>query len=327
MQPYSYGFCMGGRGMAKTKLVILGALLAASLLGFMTIGARGNWDFVIPFRGIKAVALITFATSVSLSTVVFQTLTANRILTPSIMGFDALYVMIQTALVFVIGGAAYSGIDAMPKFLAETTVMTAAALLLFGLVLRGAHDLGRMVLTGLILGVFFRSNTSLVNRLIDPSEFSIVQQASFARFNAVNSDLTWICFAITTASFAYFITIHKRLDVLALGRDVALGLGVNYARETRRLLAIIAVLVSTSTALVGPVYFYGLLVAALTHRVIGTWRHCYILPAAALMGGALLVASQTMFERVLSLQTSVSVVIEAIGGLVFLILLFSRKTR
>jgi iron complex transport system permease protein len=307
------------------RLAILGALVALALLGFMTIGARGNWDFVIPFRGIKAVALITFAVSVSLSTVVFQTLTANRILTPSIMGFDALYVMIQTVIVFTIGGVGYAGIDAIPKFLAETTIMTGAALLLFGLVLRGAHDLGRMVLTGLILGVFFRSITSLINRLIDPSEFSVVQQASFARFNAVNAELTWICLAITAASFGYFMIIHKRLDVMALGRDTALGLGVDYGAQSKRLLAVIAILVSTSTALIGPVYFYGLLVAALTHRVIGTWRHLYILPASAALGAALLIASQTLFERVLSLQTSVSVVIEAIGGIVFLFLLFSRK--
>ncbi|WP_417249164.1 iron chelate uptake ABC transporter family permease subunit [Celeribacter sp.] len=313
--------------MARSRLLALGALLTLAMLAFMTTGARGNWDFIIPFRGIKLVALITFAVSVSASTVVFQTLTANRILTPSIMGFDALYLMIQTALVFFIGGVGYAGIAAIPKFFAETAVMTFAALALFGLVLRGAQDLGRMVLTGLILGVFFRSITSLINRIIDPSEFSVVQQASFARFNAVHTELTWICFAITALCFAYFMAIHRRLDVMALGRDTALGLGVDYAAHTRRLLAVIAILVSTSTALIGPVSFFGLLVAALTHRVIGSWRHLHLLPAAAMLGAALLVAGQTLFERVLSLQTSVSVVIEALGGLVFLILLFSRKSR
>ncbi|MGH1464799.1 MAG: iron chelate uptake ABC transporter family permease subunit [Cognatishimia sp.] len=313
--------------MVRTRLLLLVGVLLLAVTAFMTLGARGNWDFVIPFRGIKLVALITFAVSVSISTVVFQTLTANRILTPSIMGFDALYVMIQTVLVFLLGGVGYAGIEALPKFFAETFVMTGAALLLFGLVLRGAHDLGRMVLTGLILGVFFRSLTSLINRLIDPSEFSVVQQASFAQFNSVNTDLTWICFGITAASFLWFMYFHKRLDVIALGRDTAIGLGLNYGRETKRLLALIALLVSTSTALIGPVYFYGLLVAALTHRFIGTWRHLYLLPAVSLLGAALLIASQTLFERVLSLQTSVSVVIEAIGGLVFLVLLFSRKLR
>lgn len=313
--------------MAKAKLLLLGGLMVASVLAFMTIGARGNWDFIIPFRGIKVVALVTFAVSVSLSTVVFQTLTANRILTPSIMGFDALYVMLQTVLVFFLGGVGYAGIDALPKFLVESTLMTGAALLLFGLVLRGAHDLGRMVLTGLILGVFFRSITSLINRLIDPSEFAVVQQASFARFNSVNTDLTWICFGLTLAIFAWFMSIHKRLDVIALGRDTAIGLGLEYERESKKLLAAIAVLVSTSTALFGPVYFYGLLVVALSHRAMSTWRHLYLMPAAALLGAALLIASQTLFERVLSLQTSVSVVIEAIGGVVFLTLLFSRKIR
>ncbi|MDE0591455.1 iron chelate uptake ABC transporter family permease subunit [Halocynthiibacter sp. C4] len=310
-----------------SRLAVLATLAVFALLAFMTLESRGNWGFVLPFRGIKALALVTFATSVALSTMVFQTLTANRILTPSIMGFDALYILIQTSLVFTIGGVGYASIDPVMKFTVESVFMTAAALALFGMVLRGVHDIGRMVLTGLILGVLFRSISSLINRLIDPSEFSIIQQASFASFNAVNVELTWITFVLTAACFVWLMSIHKRLDIMALGRDAAKGLGVDYERETKKLLAVIALLVSSSTALIGPVYFYGLLVAALSHKLIGTWRHQYLLPASCIIGAGLLIASQTLFERVLSLQTSVAVVIEAIGGITFLLLLFTRKTR
>lgn len=311
----------------RIVLLSLGLVFALAALVFMTYGARGNWDFILPFRGAKLVALVTIATSVALSTMVFQTITANRILTPSIMGFDALYLLLQSALVFTLGGFGFAGLDPLIKFGLETGLMMLAALALFGLALRNARDLSRMVLTGLILGVLFRSLTGLLNRLIDPSEFSVVQQASFARFNAMHEELLWITVAITLTAGLWLIARHRELDVIALGREAAINLGVDHDRATRQLLIVVALLVSVSTALVGPIVFFGLLASALAHQLTRSWRHIVLLPASALVAATTLVASQTLFERVLRLQTSVSVVIEALGGIVFLFLVLRRNSR
>lgn len=316
---------MGEARVARRSILLLGAASLCALAVYMTYGARGNWDFILPFRGAKALALITIAVAVSTSTVIFQTLCANRILTPSIMGFDALYLFLQTAMVFALGGFGYAGLDPLAKFALETGVMLVAALALFGAVLRNAADISRMILTGLILGTFLRSLTGLINRLIDPSEFAIIQQASFARFSALNSELTWIATAITFATLAYFLSARRTLDVLALGREASIALGLDHDRLTRRYLLLIALLVSVSTALVGPIVFFGLLAAALAHQLVGTWRHGPVLVAAALVAATTLLASQTLFERVLKLQTSVSVVIEALGGLIFLYLILRRR--
>jgi iron complex transport system permease protein len=70
-----------------------------------------------------------------------------------------------------------------------------------------------------------------------------------------------------------------------------------------------------------------LLAAAIAYRVAGSWRHAVVLPAVSMIAATTLVFGQTLFERVLKLQTSVSVAIEAIGGLVFLILVLRRRSR
>ena len=130
-------------------------LLAALSAVWMLQGlGGGNRGFILGLRGTKLAALITVATAIGVATILFQTVAANRVLTPSIMGFDALYVLLQTALVVALGGAGLTALPAGPKFLAEIAVMTALAALLFGtLLLRGARDLPRMILTGVILGV------------------------------------------------------------------------------------------------------------------------------------------------------------------------------
>lgn len=309
---------------SKALTLTLLAFVVAAVF-YMTLGVKGNWGFVLGFRGAKLLALVTVATAVALSTMVFQTISGNRILTPSVMGFDSLYLLIQTGLIFAFSGLGVAMMGVYTKFALETTLMLVASLALFGTLLSRKPDIDRMILTGIIFGVLFRSLTSLLNRMIDPNEFSVVQSASFARFNTVDANLTWIAAAITLVLGALLMARHRQLDVMALGRDAAVNLGLDFDRESRRLLVLIAVLVSVSTALVGPVVFFGLLVSALAHQFTATWHHSELLPLSAALAATILVGSQTLFERVLGLQTSVSVVIEALGGLVFLALIFARR--
>ncbi|MGR3455946.1 iron chelate uptake ABC transporter family permease subunit [Pseudooceanicola sp.] len=313
--------------MPSRALILAGAVYAASALAFLTLGARGDWGFLLLFRGEKLLALSTVGAAVALSTLVFQTITGNRILTPAIMGFDALYVMIQTALVFLLGGVGFASLGALPVFALETALMVAAATGLFTFVMGRGDDMNRLVLTGIVFGILLRSLSALMARMIDPSEYAYVQAASYARFTNVDGELLWIAVAVVLAVGALVLAQARRLDVLALGRATALTLGVAHDRAARRLMWLVTLLVAVSTALVGPIVFFGLLVSAVTYQIAGTWRHAVLLPLSALIAAALLVASQTLFERVLSLQSSVFVVIEALGGLVFLYLVLRRAPR
>lgn len=131
------------------RLALLALLLLLSALAFLLMAPKGSWAFLLPFRGQRLAALAVVGTSVGVATLLFQTVTGNRILTPSIMGFDALYALFQTALVFFLGGIGFAMIDARLKFLAETAVMAGVAMALLGLLLgRGRHDLYRMLLVG-----------------------------------------------------------------------------------------------------------------------------------------------------------------------------------
>ncbi|SNR85712.1 iron chelate uptake ABC transporter family permease subunit [Puniceibacterium sediminis] len=310
--------------MRVNVLLIAGAWYVAAALLFLTLGARGDWGFILAFRGQKLLALTVVAAAVAVSTMVFQTITANRILTPAIMGFDALYVLIQTMLVFTLGGAGAFALKGMPMFALETALMIGAAGILFGIMLRRSEDLNRMVLTGIVLGILLRSLSGLLSRLIDPSEYAYVMASSYAQFTNVEGDLLWAATGITITVLALVMLHARRLDVIALGRDNAMILGLEHRREAQRLMVLVTLLVAVSTALVGPIVFFGLLVSAIAYQVAGTWRHATLLPLSALIGAGMLVVCQTLFERVLDLQSNVLVVVEAVGGLVFILLLIRR---
>ncbi|MDP9835559.1 iron complex transport system permease protein [Neorhizobium huautlense] len=317
--------------LRKTSLVTLSILAVLSLVSavaFMTWGARGSWSFVLSFRGTRLAALIIVAYAISVSTVLFQTITGNRILTPSIMGFDALYVLLQTVLVFTLGAAATSAIDPRLMFIVEVAAMVGFSLLLFRFLFSGhAQNIHLLVLVGIVLGVLFRSLSGFLQRIINPDDFVVLQDRLFASFNITDGTLVGVS-AVLVAGVSVFIwRMRDTFDVLALGRDMAISLGLDYQAATTRILILVAILISVSTALVGPVTFFGLLVANLAYLIIPASRHRYTLPAAVLISVLCLVGGQTILERLFAFDTALSIIIEFAGGLFFILFLLKGRNR
>lgn len=313
--------------MVKSRFMLLGLGLVLSILFYMTYNAKGNWDFVLMFRGKKLILLCTIAYTIGISTLLFQTLTHNPILTPSILGFDSLYLLLQTALVFFFGGIGFTQLDPTNKFFLETLLMLGASMLLFSSLSKNKSDLTRMILIGVIFGVLFRSLNNLLQRMIDPTEFAVAQGSSFASFNLTTPALLWIGATIAILSSIWIWQQRHKLDILLLGKDKAIGLGLEYNRFSRQLLICCALLVSVSTALVGPILFLGLLVCAIVNAISPTVYHSVRIPMAFLISAITLVLGQAIFEQVLKMQGVLSVVIEFVGGIVFIYLILKRKNK
>lgn len=309
-------------------LLVIGVIAVASMVAFMTLGARGSWSFILPFRGVKLFSLVLVAYAIAVSTVLFQTITNNRILTPSIMGFDWLYMLLQTILVFTLGAATTSAIEPRLLFVIEVAAMTGFSLVLYRFLFSGSvRELHLLILIGVVFGTLFRSLAGLLQRLIDPNEFVVLQDRLFASFNTVDSNLLVISTVLIGLTSVAAFKIFHTFDVMALGRETAVSLGVDHRRITMIVLALVTVLVSISTALVGPVTFFGLLVANLAYILMPTAKHRHVLPAAVLLAIICLVGGQTILERLFAFDTALSIVIEFAGGLFFILYLLRGAHR
>jgi len=307
---------------------IAAIILLISMTLFLTLNVNGYWDFALPLRGKKLLALMVVGYAIGVSTLLFQTLTHNPILTPSLLGFDSLYVLLQSLLVFFLGAISFTSLDPIAKFTLEIVLMFGASLLLFKLLFsKSSQDLTRLILVGVIFGVLFRSLSALIARLINPDDFVVVQSASYAQFNTVNPQLLGISLFICAITAIFVWRWRYQCDVLMLGKSQAVNLGINYQRLAFGLLTVIAVLVATATALVGPVTFFGLLVCALTNRIARHMYHSERLILVSLVAMICLVLGQTIFEQVLDMAGVLSVVIELAGGLMFLALIFMSQRR
>ena len=312
--------------MAERRLMWLGLALGLACALYLIWGLAGPTGYILTLRGTRLAGLLLVGASLGAATVIFQTLVGNRLLTPGIAGFDALFVLIQTTLILTLGGIGYTALPALPKFLIEAGCLSGAAMLLFGTVLRaGSGDMTRLVLTGVIFGVMMRGLTSFMQRILDPSEFAVAQFSSFASFSRVDPTQLALAAPVFGVALIAALRLAPALDVASLGRRAALTLGVDHDRLTLAGLAIVAVLVAISTALAGPVTFLGLLASSLAAAMLPVWRHRLLIPAAAALGGLILTSGQFLFERVLGLQSTLAVIVEFAGGLLFLFLVLKRR--
>lgn len=313
--------------VCRRRMLVLALIVTSAAVAYLTFDVEAQWGYALDLRGRQVGALIVVGISVGVSSLAFQTIAGSRILTPSVMGFDALYVLLQTVVVFTLGSATLQLMDATTRFAVTTLALGLFGLLLFQwLFRRHSRNLFVLVLVGIVLGSLFASLSTFASRLLSPDDFLTLQTVLFASFNTVDGPMLVITAAATALAVAALLPMLRQLDVIALGRDHSIGLGVSYSAVVRAVLILVTVLVATATALVGPMLFLGLLVANLARQILPTHRHTVLVPGAALVGVASTVIGQLVVVHVLGLATTLSVVINLVGGLYFIILLL-RATR
>jgi iron complex transport system permease protein len=310
----------------KKKTIILAGIALALTLLYIFYDLKGNIGYILPRRIIKVLAIVLTGGAIAFATTVFMTITNNRILTPSVLGLDSLYMLIQTFIIFVFGSNSIVMMNSSINYLMSIIIMILFSLVLYRFLFKGEkNNIYFLLLIGMILGTFFNSFTSFMEVLIDPNEFMVAQDRGFASINNVHKDLVYLSIGIIILVLLYFWRFYKYLDVLALGKDDAVNLGVSYDHVVKRLLIIVAVLTAVATALVGPITFLGLLVVNITYEFLKTYRHLYIILASVFIGIIALVGGQFIVENIFTFQTTISVIINFIGGVYFIYLLLKEN--
>ena len=315
--------------LLTASLVVAALLFTAGLLSWgnpMDFGTRGYW-LIAERRLNSVIAMAVVALCQAVATVAFQTVTNNRIITPSIMGFESLYVAIHTSTVYFLGAAGLNNARTLEMFVIQLVLMVGLSLILYTWLLAGDNpNMHAMLLVGIVLGGGLGSVSTFMQRLLTPSEFDVLTARLFGSVN--NADPAYYPLAVPLVLVAAGLMVlnSRRLNVLGLGRDVAVNLGVNHKKHAVFTLVLVSVLMAVSTALVGPMTFLGFLVATLAYQFADTYDHRYVFPMAALLGYCILAGAYFVMNHIFYAQGVVSIIIELVGGLTFLIVVL-RKGR
>ncbi|EKQ0883400.1 iron chelate uptake ABC transporter family permease subunit, partial [Campylobacter jejuni] len=299
----------------RKKMLIL-SFLTLNMIGiFIFVGLNGFDEYALKSRFLQIAAIIIVAICIAVSTVIFQTLCNNKILTPAIIGLDSLYMLLQSALIFSFGAANLSVYKNDINFLITLVCMVVFSLELYKILFSSDRSIYLIMLLGLVFGTLFSTLSSFFEVLIDPDEFMVIQGRMFASFDNIAFDVLILAYIISFLSFIWIFRYMKFLDPLNLGKDLAINLGINYQKISKQLMIIIAILTSISTALVGPITFLGLLVVNITYELFKTAKHSILLSACILISILALLGGVFFVSRVFDYNATISMVINFLGGI------------
>lgn len=282
--------------------------------------------YAMRLRTPKLIVMLITAFAIGGASIVFQSIINNTIVTPCLLGMNSLYTLIHTAVVFFAGTGSFLALNANASFAVDVVLMGLAATVIYGwLFQKTRHNVLYVLLIGTVLSSFFSSIQTTLTRIMDPNEYDTLLTTLVASFSNVNSEIILLSILLLSAVIFVLRKDLMLLDVLTLGKEQAINLGVDYDRSIRRLLLGVTLCIAVATAMVGPISFLGLIIANLARQFLKTYRHPQLILGSALFGMIVLVGGQLLVEHVFTYSIPVSVFITVGGGLYFLYLLLAAK--
>lgn len=305
--------------------MILLAMISCLIFTFYDVKPQ-IFDYTMSKRLPRLYAMIIAGTSIGVASIAFQSVIRNTVVTPCLLGMNSLYSLVQTSIFFFLGANSIFVHNRNLLFLLTLTIMSITALTMYGYLFKKTnYNVLYVLLAGTVLSSFFGSLTTGMTRVMDPNTYDTLLDQLIASFGRVNTDILFISVLIILAVFVIFWRDIKLLDVIMLGKDQAINLGVNYDKCLSHILLAVAILIAVATALVGPISFLGLIIANISRQLFKTYRHAYLMAGSALFGIIILAGGQAVIEHVLPFTTTISVFISIFGGSYFLYLIMKNK--
>lgn len=308
------------------KLIVIALIAIIIVAAFLFIGVKFHnhklLRYAMKLRIPKVIAMIITAFAIGAATIIFQSVINNTIVTPCLLGMNALYTLIHTSVVFVLGSGSILFTNDNLSFLVDLVLMGIIATVVYSWLFKmTGHNVLYVLLVGTVLTSFFSSIQSTLTRVMDPNEYDTLLTSLVASFSNINSEIIIFSVIILALIGVIFRKELALLDVITLGKEQAINLGVDYERCIRRLLLAVTLCIAVATAMVGPISFLGLIIANISRQLLKTYRHTQLIAGAALMGVIALIGGQFIVERVFVYSIPISVFITVAGGIYFLYLI------
>ena len=308
------------------KLIVIALIAIIIVAAFLFIGVKFHnhklLRYAMKLRIPKVIAMIITAFAIGAATIIFQSVINNTIVTPCLLGMNALYTLIHTSVVFVLGSGSILFTNDNLSFHVDLVLMGIIATVVYSWLFKmTGHNVLYVLLVGTVLTSFFSSIQSTLTRVMDPNEYDTLLTSLVASFSNINSGIIIFSVIILALIVVIFRKEFALLDVITLGKEQAINLGVDYDRCIRRLLLAITLCIAVATAMVGPISFLGLIIANISRQLLKTYRHTQLIAGAALMGVIALIGGQFIVERVFVYSIPISVFITVAGGIYFLYLI------
>ncbi|PWU22253.1 MAG: iron ABC transporter [Candidatus Rokuibacteriota bacterium] len=321
-------------------LAVLAAAVGALFVGSAPVSARGViavllgqsparevdqvvvWSLRLP----RILAALLAGGALAVAGVGFQALTRNPLAEPSVLGVSSGAAFgVVTAQVFGLSAGVLATLGLAGFAFGGALV---AGIAVYAIAARsGGLPVHTLVLAGVIVGIFFSAAITVLISIVDFDRLGGVVHWLLGNLGPI-APAALTVFALVSGLGAWLVLSEARkLNVLALGEEGALQLGVEADGVKRRVFAGAALCTAAVVAFVGPIAFVGLIVPHGLRMVLGPDNRVLV-PAALVAGGGFLLIADTLARNLIApAELSVGVITSFCGAPFFIYLLRSRSAR
>ncbi|MBH0158172.1 iron ABC transporter permease [Fictibacillus sp. 5RED26] len=294
---------------------------------FRTIMGQGTPRenlILFEFRLPRIIVAILAGMGLAVSGAILQSITKNPLSDPGILGINAGAGLMVVVYIMFFTVETTSFLYVLPLFALFGGMLTAFVIYIMSYIKGEGVEPTRLVLVGVGLAAALYGATLTLSTRLDMEDYSFMANWMAGRiwgddWTFVLSLLPWILLLIPYTMFKSNV-----LNTLNLHENVSVGVGVNVSRERISLIMISVALASASVAVSGGIAFVGLMAPHIARSLVGP-RHQVFLPVAALIGGILLLAADTIGRVVLDPSGIPAGIIVTIIGAPYFMYLLAKK--
>lgn len=290
-------------------------------------GSKSNEIAIFKIRLPRIVIAILVGIALATSGTILQGVTKNDLADSGILGINSGAALFVVIYIYIMNGNVYDGVSNLTIFTMPIVALAGAifgAGLIYLLAWKNGINSSRLLLIGIGINIAFTSLLTIFQLKFTTQEFNRV--------------MAWTSGSIWGASWKYvlailpfilifmILTIYKSryLDVLNLGDEVSIGLGIDVEKERRKLIIYAVILAGVATSVAGSIGFLGLISPHIARRLIGP-KHKNLIPVASLIGVFILLVSDTIARNIIApMEIPVGIVVSIIGVPYFIYLMLSK---
>ena len=290
-------------------------------------GSKSNEIAIFKIRLPRIVIAILVGIALATSGTILQGVTKNDLADSGILGINSGAALFVVIYIYIMNGNVYDGISNLTIFTMPIVALAGAifgAGLIYLLAWKNGINSSRLLLIGIGINIAFTSLLTIFQLKFTTQEFNRV--------------MAWTSGSIWGASWKYvlailpfilifiILTIYKSryLDVLNLGDEVSIGLGIDVEKERRKLIIYAVILAGVATSVAGSIGFLGLISPHIARGLIGP-KHKNLIPVASLIGVFILLVSDTIARNIIApMEIPVGIVVSIIGVPYFIYLMLSK---
>ncbi len=308
-------------------LLSVAALLFCPLLGmkFIPIGAQGmEREILLTLRLPRVLSAFAAGAMLSLSGMAFQALFRNPLATPFTLGISSGAAL--GAAVFIRMGCAFTLLGISGTSFAAFGGALIAVALVYGITrLKGGFTTTTLLLAGIAISFFFSSLILLIQYFSGLDHSFRIVQWMMGSLTAADFDKLFNLLPFLLAGGALLTGLHRELNLLMIGEDLAVSRGVNTALIKKLIFLASSLMVGGVVAVCGPIGFVGMMSPHICRLFVGA-DHRWLTPASFLFGGLFLTLCDTLARSAPSgAEIPVGIITAMLGGPFFIWLLLNRK--